>query len=181
MTFIMILSMLGGAGAAERGAVAAEHTRLTEEMRSKATVSRWDAVDDHYRELRALRGAKLRYEDHWMGAQAASALGDIQSTWRRLRRALDVEFTDEALGWWVTLTAQYGEVHLVAKPSVAQPITLTISDPPLEPEKRATIASAQAALQADGAFHGLLPLGQYQLGEMQFEIIGGPAVREVIR
>ena len=127
MTFIMILSMLGGAGAAERGAVAAEHTRLTEEMRSKATVSRWDAVDDHYRELRALRGAKLRYEDHWMGAQAASALGDIQSTWRRLRRALDVEFTDEALGWWVTLTAQYGEVHLVAKPSVAQPITLTIS------------------------------------------------------
>ena len=181
MTLIMILLMLGGADAAERGAVAAEHTRLTEEMRGKAAVSRWDAVDDHYQQLRALRGAELRYEDHWMGAQAASALGDVQATWRRLKRALDVEFTDEALGWWVTLTAQYGEVHLVIKPTAGQPITLTCVEPPFEPEKRATIASAQAALQADGAFHGLLPLGQYQIGELQFEVIGGPAVREVIR
>ena len=180
MTFIMILSMLGGA-AAERGAVAAEHIRLTEEMRSKATSSRWDAVDAHYQQLRALRGAELRYEDHWLGAQAASALGDVQSTWRRLKRALDVEFTDEALGWWVTLTAQYGEVHLVIKSSAAQPVILSISDPPFEPEKRATIALAQSALQTDGVFHGLLPLGQYQLGERQFEVIGGPAIREVIR
>ena len=181
MTVLLLLSTLGVADAAGRGAIAAEHTRLAEEMRNKAASGRWEAVDAHYREMRALRGVRLQYADHWMGAQAASALGDIQATWRRLKRALDVEFTDEALGWWVSLTAQYGEVHLVVKPSAAQPITLSITEPPLESEKRATIATAQAALQAEGAFHGLLPLGQYQLGEKRFEVIGGPAVREVIR
>ncbi len=180
MTLIMMLSMLSGSHAAERGAVAAEHNRLTEEMRSKASRERWDAVDDHYRELRELRGADIRYEDHWLGAQAASAEGDIQSTWRRLKRALDEEFTDEALAWWATLTAQYGEVHLVVKADEPT-VSLTIADPPFEPEKRATIAAAQEALQTERAFHGLLPLGQYQLNEMSFEVIGGPAVREVIR
>jgi len=178
---LMMMALLSGAGAVERGAVAAEHTRLTEEMRSKAARNRWDAVDAHYRELLVLRGGEIRYEDHWMGAQAASALGDIQSTWERLNLALGVEFTDEALIWWATLTAQYGEVHLIVKPTATQPITLTISEPPIESEKRATIEAAQEALQTKGAFQGLLPLGQYQLGEMQFEVLGGPSVREVIR
>jgi hypothetical protein len=178
---LMFLALLASAPAAERGAVAAEHNRLTEEMRTHAARERWDAVDAHYRELTGLWGADVRYEDHWLGAQAASALGDVQTTWRRLQAALSVEFTDEALAWWATLTAQYGEVHLILKDTAVQPITLTIADPPLEPEKRATIAAAQAVLQAEGAFHGLLPLGQYQLGELSFEVLGGPAVREVIR
>ena len=56
-----------------------------------------------------------------------------------------------------------------------------IADPPLELEKRATIEAAQEALRSTGAFRGLLPLGLYQLGELQFEVIGGPSVREVLR
>ncbi|MFT5684214.1 MAG: hypothetical protein ACI8RZ_005155 [Myxococcota bacterium] len=180
MTLITMLTLASGAWASERGAVAAEHNRLTEEMRSKASRERWDAVDDHYQQLLVLRGADIRYEDHWLGAQAASSLGDIQSTWRRLKRALDEEFTDEALAWWATLTAQYGEVHLILKTDEPA-VTLTIADPPLETEKRATIAAAQEALQAERVFRGLLPLGQYQLNAMSFEVLGGPAVREVIR
>ncbi len=112
---LMFLALLASAPAAERGAVAAEHNRLTEEMRTHAARERWDAVDAHYRELTGLWGADVRYEDHWLGAQAASALGDVQTTWRRLQAALSVEFTDEALAWWATLTAQYGEVHLILK------------------------------------------------------------------
>ncbi|MDG1478174.1 MAG: hypothetical protein P8R54_01220 [Myxococcota bacterium] len=180
MTLIMMLSLLSGSHAAERGTVAAEHSRLTEEMRGQAARERWEAVDSHYRQLLALRGADMRYEDHWLGAQASSNQGDVQSTWQRLKHALDEEFTDEALTWWATLNVQYGEVHLIVKADEPT-VSLTIAEMPFEPEKRATIAAAQAALQADRAFHGLLPLGQYQLNEMSFEIIGGPAVREVIR
>ena len=181
MTLMMMLALLGGADAAERGTVAAEHSRLTDEMRSQAARNRWDAVDDHYRSLRELRGAELTYEDHWMGAQASSSLGNVQATWERLQRALEVDFTDEALTWWATLTAQYGEVNLKVKSADRESVTLTIADPPLELEKRATIEAAQEALRSTGAFRGLLPLGLYQLGELQFEVIGGPSVREVLR
>ncbi len=166
---------------AERASVAAERHRLSEEMRSLSMRSHWQGVDDHYQELLALRGAELTYDDHWLGAQASSALGDVQATWDRLKRALDVNFTDEALTWWATLSAQYGEVRLVVKPTYGGSATLTIAEMPVALDQRATIEKAQQMLQEEGSYVGLLPLGQYQLGERSFEVLGGPTVREVFK
>lgn len=176
-----MLSIVMLASAAERPAVRAEHVRLAEEMDALVEDNRWDGVDDYYRRLLSVRGLRLTYQDHWLGAQAASALGDVRETWIRLQRALDVEFTDEALAWWASLSARYGAVSIKTRRSYQGEHSLRVAVPPLEPEQRATIEAARDALAVEGSYQGPLPLGQYRIGDTMFEIVGGPAVAVVLR
>lgn len=167
--------------ATERPEIRAEHVRLSEEMARLSGENRWDGVDSHYRSLVALRGGEPSYQDHWLGAQAASAQGDVQATWDRLKDALDVDFTGEALAWRAAIEARYGEVTISVKRSYGGPRALSVAMPPLDPEPRATIDAARGAVQADGLYRGLLPHGQYTLGDTEFEIVGGPTVHVVLR
>jgi len=52
---------------------------------------------------------------------------------------------------------------------------------PFEPGWRHTVEVAQAALRAQGAYEGLLPLGRYTLGGQPFEVVGEPLVELHLR
>ena len=169
------------ASAAERPAVRAEHVRLAEEMSLLVEENRWDGVDDYYRRLLSIRGVKPTYQDHWLGAQAASAQGDVRETWIRLQQALAVEFTDEALAWWASLSARYGEVSIKTRRSYSGEHSLRVMVPPMDPEPRATIEAARAALAETQGYQGPLPLGQYRIGDLTFEVLGGPSFAVVLR
>jgi len=177
----MLLVLGAIAWGAERPEIRAEHVRIADEMARLSAENRWDGVDNHYHTLVGLRGAEPTYHDHWLGAQAASARGDVQATWDRLQQALSVEFTDDALSWWAELTAQYGEVSISVRRSYDGSRDLSVARMPLDPEPRATISAAQGALAVTDSYRGLLPLGQYRLGETAFEVVGGPVVNVTLR
>ena len=52
---------------------------------------------------------------------------------------------------------------------------------PMDPEQRNVVHYAHAALAKEGRYRGLLPLGQYAIGEHRFDIFGGPRVELVVK
>ena len=81
-------------GCAPKAASVAEQHRLEGELRSLAARAHWSGVDGTYRRLLALPGAPLSYDDHWLGAQAAEALGEPAEVYRRLQTAIALNATD---------------------------------------------------------------------------------------
>ena len=59
--------------------------------------------------------------------------------------------------------------------------TLTVAHLPLDPAQRQVIEAAQEELNADGVYRGLLPLGQYTVGEQPFDIVGSEVFTVVAR
>lgn len=163
---------------AQAGAVEdAEHIRLTEEMRRLAKRNAWKGVESAYVELEKLesRGATLNFEDHYLGAQAARALGDINAVYKRLTRAVGAgggkDEIREVMEWLNDLNANYGQVQLANK--TRKVASLTPSQMPFAPDKRNTIVAAQTDLAADGEYRGLLPAGEYQFGTLTFVVNAG--------
>ncbi|MFH1466416.1 MAG: hypothetical protein ABIO70_18680 [Pseudomonadota bacterium] len=143
----------------------AEHIRLTEEMRRLSKRNAWKGVETAYVELEALqkRGVELSYEDHWLGAQAARALGDINGVYMRLKAAAKVDGSQEVIEWLSDLDAHYGQVDLSSKRKEA--VALSAAAMPFAPDQRAAIEAAVAAVGAGQAYKGLLPAGSYTFGD----------------
>ena len=151
----------------------AEHIRLTEEMRKLSKRNAWKGVEAAYVELEALekRGVALTYEDHWLGAQAARALGDINGVYKRLKAAARVDGTTEVIEWLSDLDAHYGQVDLTSKRK--EPVTLAATVMPFAPDQRAAIEAAVAAVTAGQAYQGLLPAGEYTFGDEAVSVKAG--------
>ena len=171
----LLLSL--GMGCAPKAAAVAEQHRLEGELRSLAARTHWSGVDGTYRRLLALPGAPLSYEDHWLGAQAAEALGEPAEVYRRLQAAIALDATDAALDWSARILINSGAVSLQVPGGGA----LVALDMPLEPDWRHTVEVAQAALRTQGAYAGLLPLGRYTLNGQPFEVVGEPRVELHLR
>lgn len=154
----------------------AEHIRLTEEMRRLSKRNIWKGVDAAYEELLELRkkGVELTYEDHFLGAQAARGMGRINAVHRRLQRAVQsggAEEVGEAEDWLQEIDANYGQVVLANKSRM--PATLTPTKMPFAPDKRAAIEKAVALIEAEDAYEGLLPTGEYSYGTVTFTVGAG--------
>ena len=171
----LLLSL--GMGCAPKAAAVAEQHRLEGELLSLAARTHWSGVDGTYRRLLALPGAPLSYEDHWLGAQAAEALGEPAEVYRRLQAAIALDATDAALDWSARILINSGAVSLQVPGGGA----LVALDMPLEPDWRHTVEVAQAALRTQGAYAGLLPLGRYTLNGQPFEVVGEPRVELHLR
>jgi hypothetical protein len=166
---LLLLSVLS-ASAQSSAAREAEHVRLSESMRRLAGRNAWDGVDRGYRDLQALN-IPLTYDDHYLGAQAAWALGDAEGTRARLERAMALRDDAEVRRWLAEIHSSYSSVQLTG----AGP--LQIAEAPFAADQRAALGYASARLAADGAFTGMLPNGQYTFGEHAFELFPGcPAV-----
>jgi hypothetical protein len=149
---------------------AAEHVRLTEEMRRLSARNTWKGVEAAYQALIELerKGETLTYEDHFLGAQAARGLGDINATYGRLHLAAHLDEQTEVVEWLADIDANYGPVELSARSK--EPVRLEAATMPFAPDKRAAIAAAAAAMQATRTYSGLLPVGDYTLGEKRFTV-----------
>ena len=88
---LIVALLLGGttsgpAMAMSKAEAKAEHVRLSEDMRRLAKRAHWRGVDRSYRSMEGLlkKDVVLRYDDHFLGAQAARELGNVTLVYRRL-------------------------------------------------------------------------------------------------
>jgi hypothetical protein len=154
----------------------AELKRLDEEMHKLATRNTWSGVERSYLAMLTLseeHALALTHEQHVLGAQAAQARGDVQEQWSRLKAAQQVESDLDTQGWIAMLEVTHGQVSLSVSPFLREAPTLEVLDPP-DPGAMRTIEAARAQLADRRRFEGLLPLGRYRLGALQFEVDGGP-------
>lgn len=145
----------------------AEHTRLSEEMRRLAARNAWRGVEASYGKMQPLekRGVVLTFDDHFIAAQAASNLGDINSTYERAQRAAvaasNPNETRRAENWVREIESNYGNIELRVSPRFEGQATLKIAESPFANDQRAAYEVARATLTERGAYTGLLPLGDY--------------------
>jgi hypothetical protein len=159
----------------------AEHIRLTEEMRRLSKRNAWKGVEAAFVELEQLRdkrGVELSYEDYWLGAQSARAMGDINAVYNRLKAAAKADGTREVIEWLSDLDANYGQVTLESKKK--EEVTLTPAAMPFAPDQRAAIEAAQALIASDGEYQGLLPKGAYTFGPEAITVEAGGEPIELV-
>ena len=144
----------------------AEHVRLSETMRRLAGRNAWEGVDRRYRQLDEL-ALVLSYDDHYIGAQAAWALGDADSARMRLERALTIGADDGVKQWLAEIHHNYTTVQLSGSGA------LTIAEVPFAADQRAALAYAEVQLGEESMFIGMLPNGRYTFGEHAFELFPG--------
>jgi hypothetical protein len=159
----------------------AEHIRLTEEMRRLSKRNAWKGVEAAFVELEQLRdkrGVELSYEDYWLGAQSARAMGDINAVYNRLKAAAKADGTREVIEWLSDLDANYGQVTLESKKK--EEVALTPAAMPFAPDQRAAIEAAQALIASDGEYQGLLPKGAYTFGPEAITVEAGGEPIELV-
>ncbi len=161
---------------------AAKHVQIQEEMQSLAKRNAWTGVERGFQELEqlALDGEPLGYEDYYLGAQAAQALGNMGECESRLKLALGLRDSPEVISWLENLDKNYGPVSLSFERGVKQ-AELEIAAMPFAPEQRKTIEVAQARLAEDRRFEGLLPIGQYTFGGNEFTIVEGDLGEDLLK
>ena len=149
----------------------AEHTRLAEEMNKLAARNAWRGVEAAYKKMLPLerRGVVLTFEDHFVGAQAASNLGDINATYTRAKRAAQVAETPNqtrrAENWIREIESNYGQVELRVSSRFEGTVVLQIGEMPFANDQRAAYDVARQSVSERGSYDGLLPLGEYTFGE----------------
>jgi hypothetical protein len=157
------------AGSLEEG----EHVRLSEEMRRFAKRNAWKGVETAYQELLDLeeKGVALTYDDHYLAAQAARAMGDINAVHERLTKAMALQPSDEVVAWISELEASYGTVDLANRTKA--PASLMAAQMPFAPDQRASIEAAAAQVSKEGRYQGLLPAGEYTFGSRAVSVKAG--------
>jgi hypothetical protein len=169
-----LLSPAALAGEVEK----AEHTRIGEEMRKLAARNAWSAVEASFKRLEELekKGEVISYKEFMLGAEAARALGDMTAARARVERASKLDPTKEALDWLADVDANYGRVEISFDNKYSGVRTLVPTSPPFAPDQRASITYAQAQLEAGAGYTGLLPAGEYSVGDSKVTVAVGEKV-----
>lgn len=170
---LLMLSLAGPAGAADKVAEA-ERARIAGEMDKLVQRQVWAGVERKYDELVEL-GVDLTVQDYLNGATAARELGDVQSTYERLKAAARIKGSKEIVDWLWDIDNNYGHVELVSVP--ARSAELTIATPPFDPNQRKALDAAIETARKDGAFTGMLPKGDYVFAGQKFSVEPGISVR----
>lgn len=158
---------------------AAEHHRALEEMRRLSGRNAWTGVERNFQLMLSLeeKGEQLTAEDWMLGAQAARAMGNMTECRDRLAASVRISPEREAVELLSEIDRTYGLVNLAADSGMD--VALSPAAMPFIPDQRKTIESAQAAVQEDGAFSGLLPAGAYTFGAEEFVLSAGSNVLEI--
>ncbi len=147
----------------------AEYDRLGHEMRSRAQRNAWDGVERSYLALLETN-IPLSAEQHYYGAQAAQAAGDVSSSRERVLRALEVAELQEYKDLIHRIDMTYGPVSLKGDPGR---VGLSVEQLPFDPGQAAAVQFAQRKVEETGAFEGLLPAGAYTFGTLSLKVRPG--------
>lgn len=153
----------------------AEHTRISEEMRKLAARNAWPAVEASFKRLEELekKGEVISYKEFMLGAEAARALGDMTASRSRVDRASKIDPTKEALDWLADVDKNYGRTDISFDNKYAGARTLVPTVPPFAPDQRASITFAAAQIEAGKPYVGLLPAGEYTVGDQKVSVAIG--------
>ncbi len=174
LAFTPLVLPVAHAGEVEK----AEHTRIGEEMRKLAARNAWPAVEASFKRLEELekKGEVITYREFMLGGEAARALGDMTAARARVDRAAKLDPTKEALEWLGEVDRNYGRVEISFDSRYQGPRTLTPAVPPFAPDQRASVTFAQAQLEAGKGYTGLLPAGEYSIGDTKVNVALGEKV-----
>ena len=117
-----------------------------------------------------LKDAQPSFRDHSIAAQAASNLGNMFATYKRVKRAYALEQTEElkVLGFYKMskhwLPSNRCQVGLLKKT-----FTLKAKEEFYEPDDQNAFDFAQV-LSKKRKFKGLLPYGEYTIGNESFTV-----------
>lgn len=156
----------------------AELRRLEDELVKLAQRNTWAGVERTYKTLMSM-DTKLSPLDHQLGAKAAFANGQTMLAYYRLRRAADadagdpaqIDARDAARAEFESLDERYRLVSIYAAPG-SVPV-LYRDAMPFGQEERDAVEAAQASVRATHTFRGLLPVGNYALDAVKFEVTPG--------
>ncbi len=165
---LSLLTVAPPAVAQTHDVATAEYQRLHGEMRRLSQRRAWSGLERAYVGA-SQTGIALSFEDHLHGATAANELGNVDETRKRLWKAHQLREDRQVIEWLWTIDTGYGQVELAVDQGREG---LIIDDPPFEPVARMAIGNAQAKLDDEGTYTGLLPLGDYQLGAASFAVAG---------
>lgn len=171
---LMLTLLLAGPAWAGQEVVDAERARLSDEMEKLVQRQVWAGVERKYQELERL-GSPLSVDDYLHGATAARELGDVASSYDRLKAAARIKGTKEIVDWLWDIDNNYGHVELVSVP--ARSTALEPQLMPFDPNQRKAVDAAIDASRQDGAFMGMLPRGDYRFGGQSFGVEPGISVR----
>jgi hypothetical protein len=167
LALLLSLFAMPIAGATDAGALPG----LLDEMSSYTERQAWAGVERTYEKMMALEGVEIPREVHLQAAHSARAIGRMDLVVQRLERAQALERTEEETRWLSEINENYAFVELRTVP--ARSIELVPELMPFQPDARLAVEKGITALAEDGEFVGMLPVGDYQLGGKDFEVIAG--------
>lgn len=133
----------------------------------------WDGADAAYVGLLETAGTATP-DEHLLGAKASLALGNINDAAARLEGADDTDA--EVIKELTRLRERYAAAKLKASGG-RNAASLVARDNPIDSAERRTVELAGKALQSEGKYRGLLPIGRYRLGETEFEVVAGQTAK----
>jgi len=156
-----------------------EQIRLADEQKSLAARNAWTGVERTYEALLATK-CELRFEQHFLGAEAAKLLGKVYEQSTRLQTALaqapaatdDAERSKDAIQASIDAIDQsYRKVEIVGDPR-RRPV-LSRPEMPFATDQRKAVEWAITVVSETGSFKGMLPLGAYVVGDVDFTVETG--------
>ncbi len=148
----------------------AEKLRLSEEAKKLAQRNAWAGVE---RSFAGLLGTKceLKFTEYELGAQSARYLGKTFEMYERLTSAKDLDPQAEILDLLAGLDTNYGRVQINGD-ARRRPV-LTRPAMPFPPDQRKSIEWAVEVVDGTGSFKGMLPVGDYVVGDIEFTVATG--------
>lgn len=155
----------------------AEKLRLTEEQKKLASRNAWTGVERAYEALQTTK-CELEYANLFLGAESARRLGKVYEQYERLTQALAVAPEVDAdtgedprpkiQDSLDAIDAAYAKVEIRGDPR-RRPV-LSRPEMPFAPDQRSAIERAQTVIAETGSFRGMLPFGDYVVGEQEFTV-----------
>jgi hypothetical protein len=148
----------------------AEYIRLSQELEKLAQRNAWAGVERTYRQLVAT-GVAPTFDDFFIGAQGARAIGDVTSARQRLLAANALKEDREILDWLWEIDSNYGQVFLAADVGSCE---FRPEAMPFAVDHAAAVEFARQQIEKSGGFDGFLPQGKYYFGT--YEVVVRPRV-----
>ncbi len=165
LTLLLLTTAVGPAWAGDA------EDELREQIEQLVARNAWSGADRAY-EILSERGVRMGYREHWLGGQAAGALGDAAAALDRFELAKKIDDTQEIQDQIQQIHETYGSAKLKVPGNWSGGVPLRTRDAIIDPTQRLVIERAKTILGETGKFNGLLPQGRYMLGETAFEVTG---------
>jgi hypothetical protein len=147
-----------------------EKVRLSGEIKKLAQRNAWTGVERSYAAL-LNTGCVLNFKENQLGAESARYLGKTWEMYERLAAAKDLDPQPPILESLSGLDANYGRVEI--RGDARRRPVLSREAMPFAPDQRKSIEWAIEVVTGTGSFKGMLPLGDYVVGEIPFSVAAG--------
>lgn len=147
----------------------AEYERLSQELEALANRSAWAGVERTFQALLAT-GVTPNATDWLRGAEAARSIGDIGTTYQRVREARKASPDDRLIVEWLyEMDHHFASVFLACDEGSL--IQLRVEVMPFDPEAQRAVRFAQAQIRERCYFDGRLPEGSYRFYNKDIEVV----------